>query len=869
MNNSLERYNPTAVESRWQKRWEDDKVFEVTEDPDKEKYYLLEMFPYPSGRIHMGHVRNYSIGDVAARIKRMSGYNVLHPMGWDAFGMPAENAAIANNTHPAKWTYENIAYMTEQLKGLGLSYDWTRELATCDPSYYRWEQLVFLEMWEKGLVYRKRSLVNWCESCQTVLANEQVVNGLCWRCNNEPQQKRLDGYFFKITDYVEELLEWTDKLDGWPERVLTMQRNWIGKSYGAEIHFPILERGGVLKVFTTRADTIHGATFMSLAPEHPLALELSAGGEQEQAVKDFVDRVRRQSLADRADEKLKEGVFTGAYCENPMTGLKMPVYVANFVLMDYGTGAVMAVPTHDQRDFEFAGAYNLPLAEVIVGPDGPVGVENMTEAFTDRGTLINSGPFDGMNSKEGMRAIAAELKKRGLGSETVNYRLRDWGISRQRYWGTPIPMVHCDKCGLVPVKEADLPVELPLDAQLPETGGSPLPGLDAWVNVDCPSCGAPAKRETDTMDTFVESSWYFDRYACPDHDEAMFDQERVDHWMPVDQYIGGIEHAILHLLYARYWTKILRDLGYIKVDEPFKRLLTQGMVLRNLWECPTHGPLKGDKIIAAESGLPPKCKLCDSPLTATGPKEKMSKSKGNTLDPEDLVDLYGADTVRIFYLFTAPPEKEMDWSDEGIQGAQRFLNRVWRLIVGNLDPLEKTPAELDPGVLEGRLKKLYRKLNLTIRKVTDEIEERWHFNTAVAAIMELVNETYLALADDEAKADPSFKPLLRKISETLIRLLSPMVPHITDELHARLGGQGFLLEQPWPDYDPEAIKAEEITIVLQVNGKVRAQIEVPADITKEELENITLKNERVLKFRGDKPIRKLVVVPGRLVNVVV
>ena len=518
-----QRYDPKSIESRWQQQWEQDGIFAVSDDTSKEKYYLLEMFPYPSGRIHMGHSRVYTIGDTLARIRRMQGFNVLHPMGWDAFGMPAENAAIANDTHPARWTYENIDYMRSQLKKLGYSHDWSREFATCDPSYYRWEQLMFVRMWEKGLVYRKKSLVNWCDTCQTVLANEQVEAGNCWRCDNPVDQRELYGYFFKITDYADELLEKLDELDGWPDSVKIMQRNWIGKSYGAEIHFPIEGRDDVVRVFTTRADTLYGATFMSLAPEHPLALELSAGTEQEQAVKEFIAKVKRQSFSQRADDKSKEGVFTGAWCTHPLTGRRMPVYVANFVLMEYGTGAVMAVPTHDQRDFEFAGEYGLELIEVIAGPNGAVGVENMTEAFTDYGTLVNSGPFDGLSTEEAKRAVAAELEKRDMGRETINYRLRDWGISRQRYWGDPIPVIHCDKCGQVPVPEADLPVVLPLDAQLPETGGSPLPDLAEWVNTTCPTCGGAAKRETDTMDTFVESSWYFARYACPHYDQGPLD----------------------------------------------------------------------------------------------------------------------------------------------------------------------------------------------------------------------------------------------------------------------------------------------------------------------------------------------------------
>ncbi len=831
MSNSPERYDPAAVESRWQQRWEDDRVFEVSEDPDREKYYLLEMFPYPSGRIHMGHVRNYSIGDVAARIKRMSGFNVLHPMGWDAFGMPAENAAIANNTHPAKWTYENIDYMTQQLKQLGFSYDWTREFATCDPSYYRWEQLVFLQMWEKGLVYRKRSLVNWCEDCQTVLANEQVVNGLCWRCNNEPEQKRLDGYFFKITDYAEELLEWIDKLDGWPERVLTMQRNWIGKSYGAEIHFPILERGGVIKVFTTRADTLFGASFMSLAPEHPLALELSQGSEQEQPVKDFIDRVRRQSLADRADEKLKEGVFTGAYCENPMTGLKMPVYVANFVLMDYGTGAVMAVPTHDQRDFEFATEYGLPLLEVIVGPEGPVGAENMPEAFVDYGTLVNSGKYDGMDSKEGMRAIAAELEERGLGSETVNYRLRDWGISRQRYWGAPIPMVHCDQCGLVPVKESDLPVELPLDATLPETGGSPLPGLDEWVNTSCPSCGEGAKRETDTMDTFVESSWYFDRYACPDYDQGPLDPERTDYWMAVDQYIGGIEHAVLHLLYSRFYTKVLRDLGQLKVDEPFINMLTQGMVIKD--------------------------------------GAKMSKSKGNVVDPNDMVERYGADTVRLFMLFAAPPEKDLEWSDQGVEGASRFLQRLWRLGLAVADEAQGVEAYAGGAQLAGPLAQLHAKTHDTIKRVTADAVNAMQYNTAIARVMELVNAISLAQQDESLAGDKNREAVLREAVEAAVILISPMAPHIADELWRRLGHGNYLIDQPWPAYDESALVKDEKLVVVQVGGKVRSKLTMAADADDAALEAAALSDEKVQKFIDGKAIKKVIVVQGKLVNIVV
>jgi leucyl-tRNA synthetase len=830
MDQEQQRYDPHGIENRWQQRWEDDRVFAVSEDSDKEKYYLLEMFPYPSGRIHMGHSRVYTIGDALARIKRMQGFNVLHPMGWDAFGMPAENAAIARNTHPAKWTYENIDYMRSQLKKLGYSHDWSREFATCDPSYYRWEQLVFLKMWDQGLVYRKKSLVNWCDTCQTVLANEQVEAGNCWRCDNPVDQRELHGYFFKITHYADELLDWLDKLEGWPEPVKVMQRNWIGKSYGAEIHFPIEGRDKVIKVFTTRADTLFGATFMSLAPEHPLALELSAGTAQEQAVKEFIAKVKRQSFSERADEKTKEGVFTGAYCTNPMTGGRMPVYVANFVLMDYGTGAVMAVPTHDQRDFEFAREYGLELIEVITGPEGAQGVENMEQAFTDYGVLINSGPFDGMSSKEAQRAIAAALEEKGLGRETIHYRLRDWGISRQRYWGAPIPVIHCDKCGQVPVPEDDLPVELPLEAQLTETGGSPLPLMEHWVNTTCPSCGGPGKRETDTMDTFVESSWYFARYACPSYGQGPLDPAPTDYWMPVDQYIGGIEHAVLHLLYSRFYTKVLRDLGLLKADEPFTNLLNQGMVIKD--------------------------------------GAKMSKSKGNVVDPDQMVDKYGADTVRLFILFAAPPEKELEWSDQGVEGASRFLNRLWRLGLA----VAEQAAGVEPyggGVLSGALKALHAKTHETIKKVTQDTGSKFQFNTAIAAVMELVNAISLAQQDESLKGQPQREAVLREAVEAAVVLVSPMAPHVADELWSRLGHDGYLIDHPWPSWDEAALVQEEKLVVVQVRGKVRAKLTLPADAGDAELEAAALADEKVQKFIDGKAVKKVIVVQGKLVNIVV
>ncbi len=869
-----DRYRPGQVETHWQAAWKEAGIFKVTEDPNKPKYYLLEMFPYPSGRLHMGHVRNYSIGDVVARYKRMRGFNVLHPMGWDAFGMPAENAAIAAGIHPAEWTYANIEAMRNQLIRLGYSYDWDRELATCDPEYYKWEQLVFLKLLEKGQAYRKKSRVNYCPSCETVLANEQVEAGLCWRCGNEVVQREQWGWFLKITDYAEELLAYTEKMDGWPERVLTMQRYWIGKSEGAMIRFPLIDPpegfDDHIEVFTTRPDTVFGATFMSLAAEHPLALALAKGSEHEERVAALAEKVARQSDEERIAEGFeKEGVFTGGYCRNPVTGTKIPIFAANFVLMGYGTGAVMAVPGHDQRDYEFAKKYDLPIIEVVMPEDESLSTGKAGAAYTGPGRMINSGQFDGQDSREALKNITAYLAENNLGGEATTFRLRDWGISRQRYWGAPIPVIHCEKCGVVPVPESELPVKLPEVKEIPDAaGGSPLDQIEEFVRVDCPACGSPARRETDTMDTFVESSWYFDRYCSPDCDTAMFDTAKTDYWMAVDQYIGGIEHAVLHLLYARYWTKVLRDLGYLKVDEPFTRLLTQGMVVKNLWRCPSHGPLKADKIEGGENGAVPACRECGRELTPDGPKEKMSKSKGNTIDPEAMVEKYGADTVRLFCLFASPPEKDMDWSDEGIQGAHRFLGRVWRMVVDNLEGINSA-AEPDPAALTGRLKDLWRKIHVTIQKVTEEIDERWHFNTAIAAVMELVNEVYLALADEKAREDGQFWPVVAYAARMTVILLSPMVPHLADELHHRMGGQGYLLDSAWPDYDPEAVKADTVVIVLQVNGKLRGQVEAPANAPNEELEKLALDNERVKKFVGDKPVKKVIVVPGKLVNVVV
>lgn len=821
-----ERYTPKEVEEKWQRFWESGKVFKAARNDDKEKYYLLEMFPYPSGRIHMGHVRNYSIGDVLARFMRMRGRNVLHPMGWDAFGMPAENAAIQHKSHPADWTYENIHYMRAQLKKLGFSYDWDRELATCHVGYYRWEQRIFLEMFKKGLAYKKNSFVNWCPKCETVLANEQVEDGCCWRCDSMVEQKELDQWFFRITDYAEELLEYTYRLPGWPERVLTMQRNWIGKSHGCEIDFRVDGNNSVIRVFTTRQDTLFGATFMSLAPEHPLAMEITAA-ERRADVAAFIERMKYTDKRNRAgDEMEKEGVFTGAYCVNPVTGRRMPVYLANFVLPEYGTGAVMAVPTHDQRDFEFARKYGLPLQVVISPEGGTLDPGTMTEAFTEEGVMVNSGDFDGMKSGAAKERIADFLEKEGLGKKTVTYRLRDWGISRQRYWGNPIPIIYCERCGAVPVPDKDLPVLLPMDAKFTGEGGNPLARIASFANVPCPLCGEPARRETDTMDTFVESSWYFLRYCCPRFEEGPLDRDETEYWMSVDQYIGGIEHAVLHLLYARFFTKALRDLGYVNIDEPFENLLTQGMVIKD--------------------------------------GAKMSKSKGNVVDPNALIDSFGADTARLFSLFASPPERDLDWSDQGVEGSYRFLNRVWKMVY-ELSPLVSGAPPVDGHGLSADGRNLRRIVHRTIRKVSEDVEERFHFNTAIAAIMELVNAVYAF----EGRREPANGAVVKEALESVVLLLAPFVPHITEELWECLGHGEGIGAASWPVYDPEAIREDEITVVVQVNGKLRGKVTVGVDAGEDDVRNAALADEKIRAHTEGKTVRKIIHVPGKLLNIVV
>jgi leucyl-tRNA synthetase len=861
-----ERYDAQALERQWQGRWEAENLFRVEEAPGRPKYYLLEMFPYPSGNIHMGHVRNYTIGDVVARYKRMRGFNVLHPMGWDAFGMPAENAAIAHQTHPARWTYANIDTMRSQLKRLGFSYDWQREVATCRPEYYRWEQWLFLRMYANGLAFRKESYVNWCDPCQTVLANEQVEAGMCWRCGQPVRQKKLWQWFFRITRYAEDLLVYCDQLPGWPEKVITMQKNWIGKSQGAEIRFPLENGGGEISVFTTRPDTVFGATFMCLAPEHPLVPQLCQGTAQEAEVAAFVERISHQDRSAKALESYeKEGVFVGAHCLNPMTGRRMPIYTANFALMEYGTGAVMSVPAHDQRDFEFAQKYGLPIV-VVVQPDGlDLDPGAMAAAYAGDGVMVNSGAFNGLPNREAQEAIAGHLEANHLGRRTVSFRLRDWGISRQRYWGAPIPVIHCERCGIVPVPEADLPVVLPEDADLLEGGQSPLPVLDRFVRAVCPTCGSSrARRETDTMDTFVESSWYFERFCSPDWHAGMFDPAAVGYWMPVDQYIGGVEHAILHLLYSRFYTRVLRDEGLVSFKEPFTRLLTQGMVCKETIACSEHGFLFPGEARSADGTRT--CGTCRRPVVV-GRVEKMSKSKKNVIDPNTLLERYGADTTRLFCLFAAPPEKDLEWSEQGVEGGFRFLNRVWRLaadwmpVVATAQPYEGRLRDLDEPLQE-----LYRKTHETIRKVTRDIEERFHFNTAISAVMELFNAMALIGGQNPS---PVTAGVMRRALESLTLMLAPIVPHIAEELWAALGNTQSILRASWPTWREEAVERDAVLIVVQVNGKLRSRITAGVDADDEALRQMALADENVRKFVQDRTVRKVVVVKNKLVNVVV
>lgn len=824
-----EKYAPHDIEAKWQKYWEENKTFKVEMDKDKPKSYVLEMFPYPSGNLHMGHVRNYSIGDVIARFRTMKGFNVLHPMGWDSFGMPAENAAIKHNIPPKKWTLENIANMTRQLKALGLSYDWDREVTTCKEEYYKWTQWFFELFYKRGLAVKKESAVNWCDTCNTVLANEQVIDGKCWRCDHEVVKKDLSQWFFKITDYADELLKDLDLLPGWPERVKTMQHNWIGRSEGLEFSFEIPALNDTVAVYTTRPDTAYGVTFMALAAEHPLIKKICENNPKADEINAFCERVRNQSEIERtSSESEKEGVFTGVYCINPFTGRKVEIWVTNYVLYDYGTGAVMGVPTGDQRDWMFADKYGIEKIVTICPVGKELKLEEMTCAYEEKeGMLVNSGEFTGMEMHKAMSAIMDKAEAEGFGKRRVNYRLRDWLISRQRYWGAPIPIIYCPHCGEVLVPEDQLPVRLPEDVSFTAGAKSPLATSEEFVHCKCPKCGADATRETDTMDTFLCSSWYYLRYTDAHNDKMPFDKELNNYWGPVDQYIGGIEHAILHLLYSRFFVKVLRDAGLVDYDEPFSNLLTQGMVIKD--------------------------------------GAKMSKSLGNVVSPEEILSKYGADTARLFILFAAPPERELEWSDQGVEGSFRFLNRIWRIVQAFEAVLAQKVTEYDHSNLSEADKDLRRVLHGSIKKVTNDIETRFNFNTAISTMMELVNALY---AYKEAVKEPNAGLVYEAISD-LIKMMSPFVPHITEELwRGAIDANSSVHEQSWPECDEEALKVDNVEIVLQVNGKVRGRLTVPAEATKEELEKIAMADANVQAHIGDATVRKVICVPGRLVNIV-
>ncbi len=815
-----QNYDPKTCESTAQKFWDEHKSFIVSEKPDQEKYYCLSMFPYPSGKLHMGHVRNYTIGDVVSRYQRMLGKNVLQPMGWDAFGMPAENAAIKNNVAPAKWTYENIDYMRNQLKLLGFGYDWERELATCRPEYYRWEQWFFTRLMEKGIAYKKTAPVNWCPHDQTVLANEQVIEGCCWRCDTPVQRREIAQWFLKITDYAEQLLADLDHV-AWPEQVKTMQRNWIGRSEGMEVDFEV-PGSEPLRIYTTRPDTLYGATFMAIAAEHPLSLKMA---EEHPELAEFVQACKQTNTAEAELEKMeKRGFPLGINAINPVNGEEIPIYVANFVLMGYGTGAIMSVPAHDQRDWEFAKKYGIEIRQVVAPRDGSA-VDLEQGAFVDKdGVSCNSGPINGMGFVEAFDTVADHLEAEGKGSRQVNYRLRDWGVSRQRYWGAPIPVINCESCGTVPVPAEDLPVVLPEDVEMDGTG-SPIKRMASFIETTCPKCGQPAERETDTFDTFMESSWYYARYTCRDQNQAMLDSQ-VDYWAPVDQYIGGIEHAILHLLYARFYHKLLRDEGLVNSDEPFRNLLTQGMVLKD--------------------------------------GSKMSKSKGNTVDPQALIDRYGADTVRLFVMFASPPEQSLEWSDAGVEGAHRYLKRLWKAVYDHLQNRPETLAEINLDQLTEDQKAMRYKLHETLKKVSDDYGRRLTFNTAIAANMELLN--HLGKFEDQSAQGHALR---QQVLENIVLMLSPVIPHLSHQLWGLLGHDSLIIDQTWPEFDQSALVLDSIEMVVQVNGKVRGKIQVAADIDKQSCEKLALENENAIRFIEGKPIRKVIVVPKKLVNIVV
>lgn len=816
-------YKHLEIEPKWQKVWEDTGAHKTIDDESKPKYYTLEMFPYPSGEgLHMGHVRVYTIGDVIARYKRMNGFSVLHPMGADAFGLPAENAAIERGVNPREWTLKNMDNFIVQQKKLGGSYDWDRYVGTCLPEYYKFNQWLFLLFYEMGLAYKKEAAVNWCPSCNTVLANEQVEDGKCWRCDSEVTKKNLSQWFFKITKYADRLLDDLDQLDGWPEKVRMMQKNWIGKSEGAEIVFTVPELNNEkLPIFTTRPDTLYGVSYMVVAPEHPVVPRLIEGKENEGVINQFIDELKKQSEITRTStDAEKIGYFTGSYAKHPLTGKEVPIWVANYVLMDYGTGAVMGVPAHDERDFSFAKKYNLPINIVIQPKDRELNLAEMTNAFIEDGILVNSEQFDGIGNREAIQKISKHLEEMGEGKLTTTYRLRDWLVSRQRYWGTPIPMIYCDDCGMVPVPQDQLPVVLP-DGVKFDGKHNPLTTLDSFVHTTCPSCGKPAHRETDTMDTFVDSSWYYLRYVSPKEENKPFDSREANKWLPVDQYVGGIEHAVLHLLYSRFFTKVLYDAGLVSFEEPFNSLLTQGMVIKD--------------------------------------GAKMSKSKGNVVSPNEIIEKYGADTGRLFILFAAPPDRDLDWSDSGVEGSYRFINRVWRLVNQHIDAITN---QQEYKVETDEEKELRRMIHVTIKKATEDIGKRANFNTAISSIMELVNKLY-------SYPDNANKGLLKEAIETVVLLLAPMVPHVTEELWQTMGHENSVHQMQWPTFKEEYLVLDEVEIAIQVNGKVRGRIVVSTQATKEQIEEAVLNNERLNDWTQDKQVKKVIVIPGKLVNIVV
>ena len=820
-----EKYDFNEIEQKWQKYWEEHKSFKVTEDPEKKKYYVLEMFPYPSGKLHMGHVRNYSIGDVVARFKHMNGFNVLHPMGYDSFGLPAENAAIKHGAKPAEWTFSNIAEMTAQLKRMGLSYDWDREVETCTPEYYKWMQWIFIQFYKKGLAYKKENPVNWCPSCKTVLANEQVVGGCCERCGSVVGKKNLSQWYLKITDYADRLLDNLEKLEGWPQKVKTMQKNWIGRSVGAEVDFAIKDFDQKLKVFTTRPDTLYGVTYMVMSPEHPFIDALVSGTEYEPAVREYQDKVQKMTDIERTSTtNEKTGVFLGRYAVNPLNGREVPIYISDYVLMDYGTGAIMAVPAHDERDFDFAKKFGLSIIPVVQPEDPSIDVNDLKEAFVAEGKMINSEMFTGMDNKQAIEKIIEYLEEKKIGKKAINYKLRDWLISRQRYWGTPIPMIYCEHCGWVPEKEENLPILLPTDVEFTGKGESPIATSKTFADTTCPVCGARAKREVDTMDTFLDSSWYFLRYCDARNDQAAFDPAKAAYWMNVDQYIGGVEHAILHLMYSRFFQMVFYDLGLTKDEEPFRNLLTQGMVIKD--------------------------------------GKKMSKSIGNVVSPEEIIGRYGADTARLFILFAAPPDRELDWSDAGVEGSYRFLNRVYRLVYELAGEIQGAP---DCYTAEGEAEKsLAYELNASVKKVTEDAGGRFMFNTAISSIMELVNELYRYKEQESLN-----KGLLKDAVEKLILILSPFAPHICEEMWQHIGHTCSVYDEAWPAYDEKALIKDEIEIAVQINGKIKERLNVQANLDKDTFEKAVMENERVRALVEGKNIIKVIAVPDKLLNIVV